>query len=129
MKNCYRNRRPSTITLIPLKEKTEIEKDLTFASTERNSSKQRSGFDSRSSLYCFRFFFNRLGCSNCQDYVLFHLFIRSSIYDFYIPSHNEVNLLDLLLTVIQNSKTKINCFSLPQKSVFKAVTYTGWTNA
>ena len=97
-------------------------RNLTFASTERNSSKQRSGFDSRSSLYCFRFFFNRLGCSNCQDYVLFHLFIRSSIYDFYIPSHNEVNLLDLLLTVIQNSKTKINCFS-------PAVTYTGWTNA
>ena len=25
MKNCYRNLRPSTITLIPLKEKTEIE--------------------------------------------------------------------------------------------------------
>ena len=106
MKNCYRNRRPSTITLIPLKEKTEIEKDLTFASTERNSSKQRSGFDSRSSLYCFRFFFDRLGCYNCEDHVHFHLFIRSSIYDLYIPSHNEVNLLNLLLTEIQIVKLK-----------------------
>ena len=34
MKNCYRNRRPCTITLIPLKEKTEFEiklKDRDFS--------------------------------------------------------------------------------------------------
>ena len=47
-------------------------------------SSQTSGFDYRSSLNFFRFFFNCLRCLfNCEHHFHFHFFIRSSKYDLF----------------------------------------------